>query len=319
MDSMLALHGLIFMGGLGGLWYGGDLTVYYARRLAQRFAISTLVLGLVILALTADIPELAVTIYAALAGVCEVGVGDIIGGCFCDVAMVVGITLLAAGRRVHVSAADGKRLAMLLLFAAAVMLGLLCLGSIGFYTGLALIALYGCAIFYFCQQPALQEEVSVLPAIPVSDGEALWLLCLKCLGALAVIMLASHATVYGLLQFAVSSGIAVQSLSTTLLCIGTTLPELAVCLGAIRQGDFGLAIGPALGTILDKMTLLLGLLATLAGKPVSLQGVWWPCIFMVLACGILAVRLLNPRPMGNRTGVLLLSLFIAYLACHVVL
>ncbi|NDD55448.1 hypothetical protein EBZ39_16560 [bacterium] len=149
--------------------------------------------------------------------------------------------------------------------------------------------------------------------------EPTWQLLAKLGASLAFVMGASHLTVHCAVGLATALNASPETIGATILGVGTTLPELALCFGAIRRGDFGLAIGPTLGTVLGQTTLILGLLAVLSKKPVQLAGLQWACMFMFLAFGILACGLMRRRPMGRGTGAALVSLFFAYLAYQVVL
>ncbi|MBM3893648.1 sodium:calcium antiporter [Candidatus Dependentiae bacterium] len=340
MDVMLIAYLVGVIGGLFGLWFSGDAVVSNAILVAHRFNVSTFFLGFVVLAIAADIPELAITISSALAGVSEVAIGDIIGGNFSDVTMVVGSALLIAGNKIRMSAADNKKLLGILFLTSLIMFTLLCLGNITALHGLVLLAVYAAVIVYFWKHKEMRDlvhgEEEILPAdclrcvqkscsscckkakkphCPYSTS----LLLLKLAVSLGAVMVASHVTVTYALALSEGLSLPLETVGATILGIGTTLPELALCFGALRRGDFGLAIGPTLGTVLGQTTLILGLLAVLSNKPVQLAGLHWACMFMFLAFGVLAFGLMKRRPMGRGTGAALVSLFIAYLAYQVVL
>lgn len=340
MDAMLVAYLGVVVAGLLGLWFSGDAVVNNAILVAHRFNVSTFFLGFVVLAIAADIPELAITISSALAGVSEVAIGDIIGGNFSDVTMVVGSALLVAGNKIRMSAADNKKLLGILFLTSIIMFTLLCLGSITAQHGVILLAVYAAAIVYFWKHKDMrdlihgEEEVVALACLRCVSANCspcgknakkivchtpTWLLLTKLAASLAAVMVASHFTVEAALAVAAGLQLPPETVGATILGVGTTLPELALCFGALRRGDFGLAIGPTLGTVLGQTTLILGLLAVLSDKPVPLAGLHWACTFMFIAFGILAFGLIQRRPMGRGTGMALVSLFVAYLAYQVVL
>lgn len=326
MDAMLLAYGLVVVAGLVALWFGGDSVVANAILVAHRFNVSTFFLGFVVLAIAADIPELAITISSALAGVSEVAIGDIIGGNFSDVTMVVGSALLVAGSKVSVSVLERKKLLGILALTASIMLLLLVIGNITPVHGVLLLLTYAVAIWYFWQHKDMRDllhgEQEIIPDTNIdrlAHQEKTWLLLGKLGLSLAAVMVASHITVTYALALATGLHLPLETVGATILGVGTTLPELALCFGALRRGDFGLAIGPTLGTVLGQTTLILGLLAVLSDKPVNLAGLHWACVFMFLAFAVLAAGLLQRRPMGRGTGAALVSLFIAYLAYQVII
>ena len=121
MNLMLLLDLVCIVVGLGVLWRAGDVVVHNIILIAQRFKISTFFIGFVVLAIAADIPELAIAISSALQGASEVAVGDIIGANFTDIALVVGLTLLLAGNKISIKKTDNRRLLLLLGVTAFIM------------------------------------------------------------------------------------------------------------------------------------------------------------------------------------------------------
>jgi cation:H+ antiporter len=330
MDILLVGYFGAILVGLLGLWLTGDSVIANAIALAHRFKVSTFFLGFVVLAIAADIPELAITISSALAGVSEVAIGDIIGGNFSDVTMVVGSALLIAGSKIQVSPQDKKKLLAILLLTSAIMLSLLLLGSINAWHGAGLIAIYAASIMYFWKHKDMRDLVhgeeefvcaddADVQDVAGADSTQTWLLITKLAASLGGVMAASHITVSSALEFSLLLNLPLETVGATILGVGTTLPELALCFGALRRGDFGLAIGPTLGTVLGQTTLILGLLAVLSKNPVQIAGLHWACMFMFAAFGILAIGLLKRTPMGRGTGAALASLFVAYLAYQIIL
>ena len=317
MNALFVLYIFAVISGLVGLWLSGDWVVTNAIAVAHRYNVSTFFLGFVILALAADIPELAITISSAMNGVSAVALGDIIGGNFSDVTMVVGSALLLAGSKIQVSAGDKHKLLGILLITSTIMLALLALGSITKLHGLILVCLYVISIIYFWKRRDMHDLLheAEAPASPSNDPS--WLLISRLVGGLVAVMGASHLTVNAALGIADFMNLPPETIGATILGVGTTLPELALCLGALRRGDFGLAIGPTLGTVLGQTTLILGTLALLSDQPVPLDRLGWACAFMFVAFGILAMGLVKRRPMGRGTGAALVSLFITYLAYQV--
>ena len=167
---LLAYLGVVGVG-LLGLWFSGDAVVANAILVAHRFNVSTFFLGFIVLAIAADIPELAITISSALAGVSEVAIGDIIGGNFSDVTMVVGSALLIAGNKIRISSADNKKLLGILLLTSLIMLTLLCVGSITAFHGVILLTIYALAVVYFWRHKEMRDllhgEEDVVPAAEV--------------------------------------------------------------------------------------------------------------------------------------------------------
>lgn len=86
--------GLAILGGPALLWVGSTLFVESATVLGRAIGISDAVVGLTIVAFTTSLPELVTSIYAAVRGYGDVGVGNILGSCIMNVLAVLGVVLL---------------------------------------------------------------------------------------------------------------------------------------------------------------------------------------------------------------------------------
>ena len=299
--------------GLGLLWQAGDHVVYYTIEIARRYNVSTFFLGFIVLAIAADIPELAIAFTSAIQGASEVSVGDIIGANFTDVALVVGSTLLLAGNKISVKKSDTRKLLITLFVTALVMLTVFGLGVINRWHGLMLIGIYMVAIVWLWKTRDDQDE----QIQSVNEGlsqDSILVLVLKLLVSFIVVTLSSGATVHYAVVLATKLQVPLEIIGATILGVGTSLPELALSLNALRRGDYGLALGPTLGTVLGQTTFILGTLAVLSDKPVSVAGLDWAFWFMFAAFGVIAYGLVRGEKMGRGTGAVLISLFAAYLS-----
>ncbi len=307
--------------GLIALWKCGDLVVRYAIEVAEAFNVSTFFLGFVVLALAADAPEIAIAFSSALSGVAEVSVGDIIGGNFTDIALVIGLTLLLSRGRITIKADDKKNLLAMLGVAAAVIIGVLCLGSVNRWQGLALIILYVVSLVWLWKTNSAHEVVHENVVENVHSKKDLMLtsklgLVAKLFASGGLIMGASCVTVHFALKLAQSLHWSPETVGAAILGVGTSLPELALSMGALRRGEYGLALGPTLGTVLGQTTLILGITALFSGTPVSLSGLGSSIAFMFAAFAIIVYGLINDKVMGRGIGAVLLALFFSFLGFH---
>lgn len=315
MNVMMLVDLSVIIFGLGLLWQAGDYVVYYTIEIARRYNVSTFFLGFIVLAIAADIPELAIAFTSAIQGASEVSVGDIIGANFTDVALVVGSTLLLAGNKISMKKSDTQKLLCTLFLTAVVMAVVFGLGQINRWHGLMLIGIYAIAIVWLWK--TRDKEDTMHHAAPVVGSDVILdsmpLLLLKLLISFVVVTLSSGMTVHFAVALATKLQVPLEIIGATILGVGTSLPELALSLNALRRGDYGLALGPTLGTVLGQTTFILGTLAVLSDKPVMLSGLDWAFWFMFAAFAIIAYGLVRGEKMGRGTGAVLISLFAAYL------
>lgn len=320
MNVMLVVDFFAIIVGLGLLWRAGDYVVHYTMKIADAYNISTFFLGFIVLAIAADIPELAIALTSAWSGASGVAVGDIIGANFTDVALVVGFTLLLAGHKVSIKKSDTKNMLIMLLITALIMGIVYAVGSVTRWMGIGLITVYALATVWLWKTCSLYDVVHQdLEQAEKKEQKkncigSLVRLGFKLLASVAVVMIASCITVHYAVAFAMSLQLPLEIIGATILGVGTSLPELVLSINALRRGEYALALGPTLGTVLGQTTLVLGVLASLSSKPVQIQGLEWAFWFMFGAFGIIALGLMRKPNIGRVTGAALISLFIAYLS-----
>ena len=80
-----------------GLWFGSGKVIWGVKRIARKFGISELIIGLTIVSIGSSLPEIFVNISAGLRHVDDVGVGNIVGSCFVQISFILGICVLIGG------------------------------------------------------------------------------------------------------------------------------------------------------------------------------------------------------------------------------
>ena len=317
-DVFLVVAGLVM------LWWIGDRVVRYSVQIAHAFKVSTFFIGFIVLAIAADIPELAVAITSALKGVSAVAAGDIIGANFSDVAMVIGLTLLIAGR-VHINKTESVMLVRMLAFTSLIMVIVLMRGYVAFPEGVALMVIYCVAVLWMWRKrrasSSLHQEVEMVEDVAAHEHdrylESPWGLVTKLLICVGGVMYVSTLTVNGAIGIAEKFALPLETVGATILGIGTSLPELVLSLSALRRKQYGLCVGATLGTVLEQTTFILGTLAVLSSpEPVNLVGLRGAAMFMFAAFGIISYGLARYSAVTRRTGIALVSLFVFYLAYH---
>jgi len=324
MDVVLIGYFLMVVVGLIALWKSGDYVVRYAVEVATAFNVSTFFIGFIVLAVAADIPELAVAIISACNGVSEVSAGDIIGANFADVAMVIGIALLLAKKPLAIRRRDSQKLVKILSISALVILLSCTIGHLHRYHGVVLIAIYLISVVWVWRTKHKddfieQEGEELLEEISEKNGvTSRWGTMGKLLASLGLVMGSSWLTVHGAMNFAMILNLPLETLGATIFAIGTSLPELSLSLNALKRKQYGLVLAPTLATVLEQTTLILGVLTLASRKPVNIRSLTGPAIFMVIAFCIVGYGLYRHNQVGRKTGIALVSLFITYLGYQAV-
>jgi cation:H+ antiporter len=238
----------------------------YGYIIAEKSGLGAGVVGLLLLATVTSLPELITGIGSvALADVPDIAVGNLLGACLMNLAMIVVLDLMHRGQSVYTKAGQGHILAAAfgLIMLGFIALNLvfarydatLTLGHVGLYSPVLLL-LYVAAVNvvfrYERRQRAeyVQERADRYPGVTLRDA---------LLGYAAAAAVVVAAALY--LPFA-AGDIAAQMqwnesfVGTLFVSFATTLPELTVTVGALRLGAIDLAIGNLLGSNLFNLAIL---------------------------------------------------------------
>ncbi|MGC1488961.1 MAG: sodium:calcium antiporter, partial [Albidovulum sp.] len=129
--------------GLAGLIFGGEALVRGSVNIARRMGISPLIIGLTVVGFGTSTPELLVSAQAALRGVPDIAIGNVVGSNIANILLIVGLTALVWP--IRVAGATFGRDAAVMVAAALLLLPLFALGSINRLAGLLLVA--GLAVY----------------------------------------------------------------------------------------------------------------------------------------------------------------------------
>ena len=291
-EISLLLISLIAAATIIGLWIGSEIAVFGARALANKLGLSELIVGLTILSIISSLPEISVNIAAGLDGVDDVAAGNVVGSCFVQISLVLGLCVLIAGK------ISGKRSLILrdgiILLAANLSFILLALdGQFSAQEGSVLVVSYALYLIFIVWL-ALKEQASNT-GLPEAEGvnsyfhdNAFIQIGLIIFGSGLIWVMADILVEVGTnagQRLGISEG--VIGLWTG---VGTSIPELAIALLAALRGASGLSIGNLVGSNITDPLLSLGLGAVAAdGLNVShfiattAAGVWFAStLFIVL-------------------------------------
>lgn len=274
MDFTLVAVGLLLL-----VW-GAERFVHGAAGLARRLGVSTLVVGLTIVAVGTSAPELLVNLTAQYQGVPDMAIGNVVGSNIANIGLVLGVSALILPLSVH---SQILRREYPLVLGVTVLLGALILdGRLDAFDGVfLLLGLAGYAVWTLRtatdvhDDPFLAETVAEVPE-PLPAGPAvLWTLV-----GLVTLLLGSRALVDGAASLAGAFGISDLVIGLTIVALGTSLPELAAALAAVAKREDDLVVGNVVGSCLLNLLLVLGVPSLTGGLPASPDALWrdWPIL-----------------------------------------
>lgn len=311
---------LQFLAGVALLIAGAEALVRAASRLARGAGVSSLVVGLTVVAFGTSSPELAVSLSSALGGRADVAVGNVVGSNVFNVLFILGLSAAVAALVVHRSLV---RLEVpLLVVVSAVALAMALDGRIGRVDGAILFASL-IAYTTFAVRRSRRESAAVREEYREEFGEVpgsgvkrvLLDLALSAVG-LGLLVVGSRLLVGAAVSTAEALGVSPLVVGLTVVAAGTSLPEVATSVLAAVRGERDIAIGNVIGSNLFNLMGVLGLsgLAAPGGLTVDPSLVRFDLPVM-LATAVACLPILASGARIDRwEGALFLAFYVAYSA-----
>jgi cation:H+ antiporter len=264
--------------GLVALVVGAEGLVRGAARLAARTGLSSVVIGLTVVAFGTSAPELAVSVGDVMRGGDEAGaiaIGNVVGSNIANVLLVLG-TAAAIGGSLFV-AQRIVRLDVPIMIGASVLVLLFALDErLGRIEGIILITALVVYVAWTVIAATREPDAAVVTEYdealsPEALAEASVVSDLAFLvGGLALLVVGSQLLVSAASDIAAELGVSDLVIGLTVVAIGTSLPELATTVLAAMRGQRDLAVGNAIGSNLFNLLAVLGVTAAVAPNAIPI-------------------------------------------------
>lgn len=300
---MIVVWGLVVVVGLGVSGIASGKALRAAESLGQLAGLSPFVIGLTIMSIGTDLPEIANSISASAAGRGDLNVGDSTGSAATQITFVLGLLLLMsplATNRTFVAMTGS--LTVLALLAGA---GLMNDGELSRIDAAMLVIGWAIATWMISRTSKLDRTTQ--PSLFTPD---VWRQVLRTLLALAAVGAGAASAVTAFGQITDDLGVPEYATSFFVLSIGTSLPELLVDGRAIRQGSGALALGDLLGSSLVDSTLSLGIGPLMFPTEVSGDAASGTLIVSGVVAAAIALLLTRTRHRWP-SGIVLIGLYAA--------
>ena len=304
------------IGGFILLVWGADRLVAGASALARNLGVSPLVIGLTIVAFGTSAPELVVSGVAAYRGNPGLAVGNAIGSNIANIGLILGITAIVYPLRVESETLKREYpLLMLIMIASFIMAGDLIYDRTEGWlllTGLAALVIWMVrfGLRRSPDDPLAAEFAAEIPTNMPTGYAVLWIMV-----GLVILPISSKFLVDGAIFIARSLEVSEAVIGLTILAFGTSLPEMAAALTSALREEDDLAIGNVIGSNMFNILGVLGIAAVI--NPVKIDLLMlkqdFPVMFLfTVLLFFMAYGIHGPGKISRKSGVLLLSMFLAY-------
>ena len=309
----MLLQILVLTLGVAILAVGADLFVKGASSVAERFGISPLVIGLVIVGFGTSTPELAVNIGAAINGNTDIAIGNVVGSNIANIGVILGLAALVAPLAVQLRVV---RVELPIMIGISFLLwGLASFGELVRWEGFVLIGAFAAFMLYLLRcsksEPAVvqAEFAEENPRANRTLGRTIGMIVI----GLAALMGGAHVCVGAAVTLAKMWGMSALVIGLTIVAIGTSLPELASSVMAAYRGHADIAIGNVLGSNIYNILCVLGLTSIITPLPTTaptLMGLDIPV--MIGFALVLVPMMLMGLKITRWNGALLLGAYAIY-------
>lgn len=288
---------------------GADWFVDGASKVAERFGIPQLVIGLTIVAIGTSLPEAAVSVSAALKGSAEITIGNVLGSNIMNVLLILGVTSVIMPIAVQRSTVRYE-----IPFVIVVSVILMEMGykdnTVGRVDGLILWGLLICYMIYLLliarkgegTQEQNEEEDKPMPV---------WKMILLIVVGALMIVLGSDVAVDAATALARIFGMSERLIGLTIVAFGTSLPELVTSATAAVKGKADIAVGNIVGSNVFNILFVVGTSALIT--PVAYSGNFFVDSIMCIAtAALLWVLVVKNKRLGRAGGACMLACYAAY-------
>ena len=293
--------------GLIILCIGGYAIVSGGVSLARKLRISSMIIGLTVVAYGTSTPELAAAILAAFNSHTELILGNIVGSNISNIGLVIGVSAIFTP--LLMSRVIVNKWIPIMIGVSLLVVGISYDGEISQIDGLILIvALIGFTIYTIktvkkqrvienknTENENIEGELFLSRYRIETYPKALGLVGI----GIVLLFFGGHYTVDGAVAIAESVGLSQLVIGVVIVGIGTSLPELITSVIAIAKKQTDIGVGNIIGSNIYNILLILGVASTIAGIPIS-EDVFSNYYIMIAFSLVLFVgfRGYIPRPIG---------------------
>ena len=308
---------ILFVVGFVLLISGANLLVEGSASIAKKLNISSIVIGLTIVAFGTSAPELIVNIFASVQGNTEIAIGNILGSNIVNILLILGISAIIYPLATKENTV-WKEIPLSLL--AAILVGVMVNDLLidgGTFSGLTridgivFIAFFIIFLYYTFGISKVSGENTDLEIKDMSYMKS----SLYIVGGLLGLVIGGKWIVDGAIKIAEGFNVSQSLIGLTVVAIGTSLPELATSAVAAYKKQSDIAIGNVVGSNIFNIFWILGLSAVINPLPFSKDSVIDIIMTIVASLILFLIMFIGKKHTVERwQGVIMILIYIGYVA-----
>lgn len=302
---------------------GARFLTHGAADIAAKLKVSTLVIGLTVVAMGTSMPELTVSLASALQGSGGISMGNIVGSNIINIAVILGVTALLRPIRVAKSTA---LIEIPFLLFVSLLLWLLCSDKLwgastavlARWEGFLFLLIFVLFLIYTVKlakrgEEKVKERLKEDLIEPVVKQLPLWQSLLLVVLGLVLLIVGGKYFTQQAVEIARYFHVSEAFIGLTIVALGTSIPELATSVAAALRGDADMAVGNIVGSNIFNILLILGVVSLV--KPIPVQGITPLDFITMVSCVVLllfCVLFYGKRTIMRYEGAIMLLLYVLY-------
>ncbi len=290
------------------LFYGAEFIVKGGSRLARYFGLSPIVIGLTVVAFGTSLPELVVSIVAAIGGSSPIAIGNVVGSNIANVGLVLGISSLIFPIKINLSQIKND---LIIYIFVCLMFSAFCMnGSISRQEGLILflsVLIYTWYSFYYSSSKNNDEDVND------KNPSNLRMLFILIISGITLLSFGANLFVKGAIDIARYFGISEIVIGMTIVALGTSLPELATSVIASFRKEHAISIGNIVGSNLFNLLSVIGIVSLVSPIESPKEILFFEIPYMIIYGLILFPIGMLKQPIHRLTAAFLLIGYLLFI------
>lgn len=313
----LLISGCLLIVGFAMLIKGSDFFIESSASIARRFSVSELIIGLTLASVGTSLPELGASVAASIQGSGGIAVGNVVGSNIINIALVLGLCTVIRGYKTDktILKRDGYIMgAVSLLLVFLVFQGT----EVSRLDGLILITIFFLYLRLLFKKGIREERRSGGEGEEgeeaVGKAEGLGREVLILVGGLAGVLLGAKLLIDAAVEIAKITGVSESVIGVTVIAFGTSLPELAVSVGALMKGKESLSIGNIIGSNIFNILWVIGVASLVNSLAVDRMLFYFNIPLMLIVAILLLLFMRIGWKLERWEGAVFIALYIFFIA-----
>ncbi len=303
----MLLNILYIIAGLLLLVKGGDYLIDGSVSIARWARLSSMVIGLTVIGFGTSMPELLVSLQAALAGNSGIAIGNVVGSNISNIALILGVSAVLCPLPATKST---LRIDLPFMIMACVLFVTIAMtGSIERIFGVLLFFLLVAFVTWQIRRSRKQSATEQIekPSLP------LWKAFIFVIVSIIAMVFGADLLVDSASAIAKQLGVSDRVIGLTIVSVGTSLPELFASAMAARKGETDMAIGNIIGSNSFNVLCVIGLSSAICPIADTQVGFLPDYLIMITLCVLLWVFLATKHLLERWEGILLLVIYFLFI------